>query len=270
MDPLRREAAQARQLVKSHPTVENRATYLSACNKYLHLITTEKTNSWRCYLSTLTLNTLLQAKRFAGGPRTSPSISNLIKKDGTIFLSNKDKAQTLFSATCVATEQCDLNNIPQICFPRPLNTTATYLPKPSLFFSKASIHESLTHTCPMKSSGPDGIQNWVWLPAWEGISQHITALLKAIIKQGFIPPRWKTAKTTMLAKPGKDDYTLPRVYRPIALLNTIGKLFEKTLTKYLSYTSERNNVLHPSQYRARPGRSSQDALIHLVSWIKKQ
>lgn len=72
----------------------------------------------------------------------------------------------------------------------------------------------------------------------------------------------------MLAKPGKDNYSQPGSYRPIALLNTISKVYEKTLTRYLSQTAESNLILHPGHYGARPGRSSQDALIHLVSWIK--
>lgn len=72
----------------------------------------------------------------------------------------------------------------------------------------------------------------------------------------------------MLAKPGKDDYTKPASYRPIALLKTISKIYVKTLTTYLSCTVEGNELLHPGHYGGRPGRSSQDALVHLISWIK--
>lgn len=72
----------------------------------------------------------------------------------------------------------------------------------------------------------------------------------------------------MLAKPGKDVYTRPGSYRPIALLNTVGKVCEKNFTKYLSVMAEGNDILHPGHYGARPSRSSQDALVHLVSWTK--
>lgn len=74
----------------------------------------------------------------------------------------------------------------------------------------------------------------------------------------------------MLAKPGKGDYTQPGSYRPIALINTIAKVFEKTLAAYMSQITEAHGVLHAGHYGARPGRSSQEALIHLISWIKAQ
>lgn len=74
----------------------------------------------------------------------------------------------------------------------------------------------------------------------------------------------------MLGKPGKDDYTQPGSYRPIALINTLAKVFEKTIASYMSQLAEGESVLHEGHYGARSGRSSQEALIHLVSWVKAQ
>lgn len=68
----------------------------------------------------------------------------------------------------------------------------------------------------------------------------------------------------MPAKPGKDYYTRHGSYQPIALLKTIGKVYEKTLTKYLFAMAEGNDILHPGHYGARPSRLTQDALVHLV------
>lgn len=87
---------------------------------------------------------------------------------------------------------------------------------------------------------------------------------------GFILDRWKIAKTVLLAKPGKEDYTQPGSYRPIALLNTLAKIYEKTIAKYMSGIAETRQVLHAGHYGAHPNRSSQEALVHLISWIKSQ
>lgn len=65
-----------------------------------------------------------------------------------------------------------------------------------------------------------------------------------------------------LAKPGS--------YQPIALINTIAKFIKKTIATYMSQIAEVCGVLHPGHYRSRPGRSSQEALVHLTSWIKAQ
>lgn len=67
LGPLKREADKARKLAKLNPSEESRATYRSARNRYFHTIVQEKTNSWRRYLSTLTVNTLFQAKCNASG-----------------------------------------------------------------------------------------------------------------------------------------------------------------------------------------------------------
>lgn len=44
----------------------------------------------------------------------------------------------------------------------------------------------------------------------------------------------------------------------ISLINTIAKVYEKFIALYISKIAEGSNVLHPGQ----------EALIHLVLWIK--
>lgn len=122
----------------------------------------------------------------------------------------------------------------------------------------------------MKAPGPDRTQNWVWTMAWEVLGAQITHLFQGITTLGYIPPRWKLTKTVMLAKPGKEAYNQPGAYRPISLLNTLAKIYEKTLTTYMSHLAECKGVLHQGHYGARPNRSSQEALIHLTSWVKAQ
>lgn len=270
MDPLRREADRARKRAKLLQTEEARATYCSAINLYLSTIKREKTNSWRRYLSTLTVDTLFQARKYASGPKKSTLISTLIDHEGKQYITNKNKASAMFDATCVATTTCDLQEVSAQPFPRTPSDTATYFSPPSESFSANVIQEAINDTDPLKAPGPDNIQNWVWALASGVLQRPITLLFQAILQQGHIPSRWKIAKTVLRAKPGKDDYTQPGAYRPIALLNTIAKIFEKTLTTYMSRIAESQHVLHPGHYGARPNRSSQEALIHLISWIKAQ
>lgn len=228
----------------------------------------EKTNTWRKHLSTLTIDTLFQAKKHATDTKKSSLISTLIDTDGNRCTTNKAKAQMLFNATCIATTSCELNDVNATPFPRRPKLLAKYFPNPTLSLSHNSIRDALNTTHQLKAPGPDRIQNWVWMVAWDLIGEHITTLFRAVVNQGFIPPRWKLAKAIMLDKPDKDDYTQPGSYRPIALINTLAKVFEKTITPYMSQIAEAHQVLHSGHYGARPGRLSQEALIRLVSWIK--
>lgn len=155
LDPLRRAATKARRQSQSHPSDENRAIYHSARNRYFRAIDTEKTNSWGRYLSTLTVDTLFQAKRYVSGPKPSPLIATLIDPEGNCLVTNEDKARALFNSTCISTAECDMGDIPLKHFPRTNDPSATYLPSPDSYFTPSFIYETINDTHPMKAPGPD-------------------------------------------------------------------------------------------------------------------
>jgi hypothetical protein len=64
-------------------------------------------------------------------------------------------------------------------------------------------------------------------------------------KQRKIPASWKTSLTILLYKKGNP--TELANYRPIALANTIYKLFTSTFTSILSAYGEQYQILHDSQ-----------------------
>jgi hypothetical protein len=47
-------------------------------------------------------------------------------------------------------------------------------------------------------------------------------------RRQYFPPAWKHAPVVSILKQGKNP-TLPSSYRPISLLDNVGKLFEKIL-----------------------------------------
>ena len=64
-------------------------------------------------------------------------------------------------------------------------------------------------------------------------------IFNAILLTHHFPSLWKHARVTSILKPGKDP-ALPSSYRPISLLDSIGKLFEKIiLASILHEVSER-------------------------------
>lgn len=54
-------------------------------------------------------------------------------------------------------------------------------------------------------------------------------LFRATFSLKYFPQEWKDSTIVVLRKPGKADYTNPSAYRPIALLDTIGKVCYHTL-----------------------------------------
>ena len=60
---------------------------------------------------------------------------------------------------------------------------------------------------------------------------------------GHFSARYKEARTIVLCKPGKPSYSNPGAWRPIALLNTIGKLIKLLMAKRLSQAAEKYKLL---------------------------
>ena len=77
----------------------------------------------------------------------------------------------------------------------------------------------------------------------------------------------------VIPKPNKALYDSSKSFRPIVLLNTLGKLIEKVISKRLQFLMASNNFLHPSQLGGLKFKSMTDigvALTHIIclGWIK--
>ncbi|KZL63334.1 transposon i [Colletotrichum incanum] len=72
---------------------------------------------------------------------------------------------------------------------------------------------------------------------------------------------WKHAKIIPLKKPGKDNYTLAKAWRPISLLATLGKVLESVVAERISHAVEFYGLLPTNYFGARKQRSAEQALL---------
>ena len=71
----------------------------------------------------------------------------------------------------------------------------------------------------------------------------------------------------IIPKPNKPSYDSPKSFRPIVLLNTLGKLIEKVIGERLQYHVVNNNFIHPSQLEGLKFKSTIDTgviLMHII------
>lgn len=94
-------------------------------------------------------------------------------------------------------------------------------------------------------------------------------ILNRCLTLAYFPKTWKTA-TTVLRKNDKPDYFGPGAYQPIALLSCLSKVFETIISKRLTYWAERTNSIAPGHMGGRWLRSTEDAGITLLTWIKNK
>ena len=93
------------------------------------------------------------------------------------------------------------------------------------------------------------------------------------INLGHWPSYFKTSIIVVIPKPNKAIFDSLKLYRPIVLLNTIGKLFKKMIGERLQFHTISNNFIHPSQLRSLKQRSIINTgvvLTHIVQseWVK--
>jgi len=71
----------------------------------------------------------------------------------------------------------------------------------------------------------------------------------------------------IIPKPNKLSYDSPKSFRPIVLLNTLGKLIKKVIGERIQFHVITNNFIHPSQLGGLKFKSTIDAgvaLIHII------
>jgi hypothetical protein len=76
---------------------------------------------------------------------------------------------------------------------------------------------------------------------------HLTHLITHCIRLSHFPTPWKEAKVIALPKPGKDP-KFPQNLRPISLLSTTGKRFEKVVLKIVQRHIENKKLLNANQF----------------------
>ena len=97
------------------------------------------------------------------------------------------------------------------------------------------IHQSILMAISDKAPGEDGIPNRILKSIIDLILPHLYVIFNACLSTGYCPTHFRSSITVVLRKPGKPDYTIAKAYRPIALLNTIGKALEFIIAKRISY-----------------------------------
>ena len=125
------------------------------------------------------------------------------------------------------------------------------------------------------SPGPDHV-TWSHLKHWchlPGVALLFTRIAEACLTLGHWPEHFKSSLSVIIPKPGKPSYSTPKSFRPIVLLNTLGKLVKKMLARRLQFDGVAHDVFYPNQFGGVAQRSTEDAgvfLTHLVraGWAK--
>lgn len=87
-------------------------------------------------------------------------------------------------------------------------------------------------------------------------------MFNAILRRWYFPPERKRAHLVSIVKP-RNDPTLPSSYRPISLIDTVGKMFEKILLARVFRKINKHGILRYKQCNFRPSNTTALQLAHL-------
>ena len=93
-----------------------------------------------------------------------------------------------------------------------------------------------------------------------GFTSTLARVINKSFQEGIFPEQMKLARVTPIHKEGSKSKV--GNYRPISLLNSFSKIYEKLMHSRLSEYLESHNSLYENQYGFRSGRSCEHALLN--------
>lgn len=226
-----------------------------------------KRQHWEAFLTEIDDKTIWTAHRYVTGEPTDGAQSKMPplkgkREDGSISLtkSEEEKSNLLFRSFFA--EQLEYEKPPK----KYKYPTALFRYSP---ITNQQIHKAIQKLSPYKAPGANGILNVVLIKLAEVIVPIIGPLFRASIRLKYVPQEWKDSTIVVIRKPGKPDYAEAGAYRPIALLDTIGKVMASCVAEDLLYYADKYTLLPQTQFGCRPGQTTIDALHYAVSFIKK-
>lgn len=114
-----------------------------------------------------------------------------------------------------------------------------------------------------KAPGPDGIPPEVIKILIQVEKEYILKVMNGLLEKQEFPTMWKVSKLVLIPKPGKSNLN-PEAFRPLCLIDAIGKLYEYLIKNRIEDEMEKNNKLSPNQFGFRKGRSTIQAIKEVI------
>ena len=183
-----------------------------------------------------------------------------LKRNGIVYIKESDKADVLNDFFTQQTVLDESNAyLPNLVLP-PFKLD-------SLSITVDEVETTLKSLQTGKAAGPDSISNKLLKELAQPLSFPLTDLFNYSLAQGKVPDLWKQANVTPIYK--KDDPSDVSNYRPISLLNTLGKVLEKIVHKHVFNFFRDYNIITSFQSGFIPGDSTVNQLTDIYNTFCK-
>ena len=262
LNDLKKENLRTKNRYKREPTEERKTNWKEASREYRRACRRAKNESWTAFCSDLQEHSAIA------------KLQKLMKNDKRIELGTIKKANNEYTKTNEETITELLRQLyPDSTRAEQNNTSPEWDNREALnvdeMINSKTVAEAVKSFKPYKSPGPDGIHPILLQQGLELTLPFLIDTFKESIKEKKPAETWMRTKAVFIPKPGKNNYTDPKAFRPISLSSFILKTLERIIQWKLLDTTLTNKPLSNNLYSYREGMSTDTALHNVVSKLEK-
>ncbi|KAF8638448.1 hypothetical protein AX17_002205, partial [Amanita inopinata Kibby_2008] len=194
--------------------------------------------------------------------RRTPPLASIKNRQNSPIQSLEELWDTLHAQYSDATNMCIDDSIVQ--------DLPSKQERPLFAISNTEIQDALSLCSNVSAPGPDRL-TWYHLKHLiedNAFLSRLAALYNDILDLGVWPSAFKESFSVVIPKPNKPHHDTAKMYRPIALLNTLSKLFTKVLAKRLNQECTLSDLLYKGQCGGVEEHSTTDAGLSLLAFIQ--
>lgn len=256
---IRRTDAQQAKRETGEPDPNVESCLKHAQNRYKRIYTKTKSQYFDKIKEEATEDNIWELYKWGRGHRQyqSPPIKGA---DGVTVTDHQQKCQVLRTALLPVPP-----DLPHVTFPDfdPRDSDS-----PWMAITHNEVRDSISTAAPYNVPGPSGLAGIAWKWAFEVFPDELFTLIATTMEIGHHPEPFHDLITIILQKPDKPDYSAPKAYRPIQLLEVLGKVIERIQAQRIAYHLLKNNLISPHQLGGVRGRSAEDISLALVHDIE--
>ena len=248
----------------------NRQEWIGACKKVSEMIREEKSERWAEYVESIDAKTnpkeVWKTVRNLDGRRPPPNKNEVLEIDGMAYTEDKQKAEQ-FAKTYRAFSKLPVKKSDRRFkrkLRREMKLSVQRVPhETEEQLEMEELERTIKGLKPRKAAGTDDIPNEFIKNLGPQARKSLLRLYNRVWAGEDIPSHWQRANIKPLLKEGKDP-SKTASWRPISLIDCLGKVLEKMVADRLMHILEDGGLITPNQAGFRPNRCTTDQILKLV------
>ncbi|UYV69863.1 hypothetical protein LAZ67_7001010 [Cordylochernes scorpioides] len=217
-----------------------------------------KRHSWLNLCEKVSTAVWSDIHRFIARGRSSPRGAPLLKPDDGSPFSPEETCLTVLNHFFLQNTR-----------PHPPKFTHAMVPDQPEFISW-EVTKAIQRCGRRKARGPDELGSlWIDLGGSD-LPSLLAGIFTKCLGTGHFPRLWKEGRLILLPKASNSVGSQLARYRPITLLNTLAKVFERCILARLQWLADRHGWLSDNQFGFVHGRSAEEALTEITQFIDER